>query len=606
MGAGVMARFHTVHKALLAATERRGGLTGCLLALLLGAGALRVLALLSIKQTVYFDYLLWDEHLYHRLAVKMVEGSRGSSSLYGNVVAVLYRVFSEEAVYIRALNVVVGVLTCSLLFLLGRRLVSARVGLAACLLAALYGPFIFYSVVPLKTALSVFFFALAVYMLLCLIDDERRSISLLLGVCMGLAVNLRPNLLLLAAVIPLWLLLEARRQRPGLRRRAGSMMLYLLGLGLSLGALPAANRLIQGTDRDTGKIGAVQAGMNFYLGNNLDNPVPYFGPARFASTVPREQPIHFTIEASRRKGERLDPRQASRFWIGQVFRDAAARPLAFAHKLLLKTAAVFNAFEGGDHYHIGFMGRFAPFLRWPWLPFWLLMPLGMAGMAVEVLHSRKARAMAVAFFCYVLTLVAFFTNTRYRLVLLTVLIPLAVAGMARMAGAVRARERRTVLIYVSALAIFAGIEFLPLPGAGDMSPYLNTHGVALASRGKRTEALEYWRRSSRSRYYFAEFARLALASHYGKAGDLDTARFYLDRIDDDSFAAAYKQELLGDIAVLQGRPPEAIEAYRRSLDIHSGQREARKKLIRALRTLDPREAEQEQRKLQYIRSFYPR
>jgi 4-amino-4-deoxy-L-arabinose transferase-like glycosyltransferase len=600
-----MVRFDCVKESLGAASERRGVLVLSLLAILIAAAVLRILAFLSIKQTVYFDYLLWDERLYHDLAVEMLKESRGSASLFASIVAVLYRVFSANAVIIRAMNLAAGVLTCYLVYLLGTALGSRRSGLAACLLSSLYGPFIFYSVVPLNTALSVLFFGLAVYLLLFCLDGGRWAPSLLLGVSAYLATALRPNFVLLVPVIPLVLLMDVRRDRLLLARRARLMLAYLLGLCLSVVSLPACNRLVYGSTRDPNKLQAVQAGMNFYLGNNLDNPVPYFGPARFASTVPRQQPIDFTIEASRRESRRLRPDEASRFWILQVFRDAAIRPLLFARKQILKAAAVFNRFEAGDHYDIGFVSRFAPFFRWPWLPFWLVMPLGTAGMAVESLFSRKARALAVIFLCYVLTLVAFFTNARYRLVLLTILIPFAAVGIGRLAGALQARERRTVLVYFAVLAAFAAVAFLPLPGAGDMSPYYNTHGVVLASRGRGREAVDYWRRSSRSRYYFADFARLALASHYGKLGDYGTARFYLDRIDDSSFAAAYKLALLGDIAVLRGRLPEAVTAYRKSLAIHSGQLNVRRNLIRVLRGIDADEAVRQREKLKYIRSFYP-
>jgi len=43
-----------------------------------------------------------------------------------------------------------------------------------------------------------------------------------------------------------------------------------------------------------------QMGFNLYLGNNPQNPTPYYRPVPFAITSPFQQGIQFTIEASRR------------------------------------------------------------------------------------------------------------------------------------------------------------------------------------------------------------------------------------------------------------------------------------------------------------------
>ena len=79
---------------------------------------------------------------------------------------------------------------------------------------------------------------------------------------------------------------------------------------------------------------------------------------------------------------------------------------------------------------------------------------------------------------------------------------------------------------------------------------------------------------------------------------------YLNKIPDDSFAAASKYELSGDIMTYKNRIPEAISAYKKSLEINSGQRRVLAKLIRLYRSINPSKAVQEEERLKYISSFY--
>jgi len=52
--------------------------------------------------------------------------------------AFVYWPFSPDIFYIRVMNIVFGVLTCFLIYLIGKELVNRLTGLAACLIACLY------------------------------------------------------------------------------------------------------------------------------------------------------------------------------------------------------------------------------------------------------------------------------------------------------------------------------------------------------------------------------------------------------------------------------------------------------------------------------------
>ena len=103
---------------------------------------------------------------------------------------------------------------------------------------------------------------------------------------------------------------------------------------------------------------------------------------------------------------------------------------------------------------------------------------------------------------------------------------------------------------------------------------------------------------------YSAFANLSLAKHYLTKGDTDKAIGYLNKITDDSFASAPKHERMGDVMLRRGQVKKAMSAYKRSLEVNSGLRRPRQKLIRIYRKMDPEEAKTEYEKLKYILSFY--
>jgi len=337
-------------------TNRHGHLL--LAGILFLALMLRITALVDLSHSVYFDFLLWDERVYHEWAKKIADGTFTSGSVYefaplfAYITAFIYKMLSPDIFHVRILNIIFGVLTCWLIYLIGTTLANKRIGLFACLIACLYKPFIFYSIVPLKESLSTFLFALTVYLFAAAMEKSgilslRTGILIgSLGIAAGLLINVRPNAVVILPVIPLFLLWYAYRNVPSLKKLSLILILYIAGVSVALSPFVIRNYLV------AGKVGltTTQTGFNLYFGNNPGNPDPYYRPAPFASSSPFEQGIQFTIEASRRMGKRSSSDEASRYWTGEVLRMAMSEPAAFIRKLWQKTLVLFNRFEACDHY----------------------------------------------------------------------------------------------------------------------------------------------------------------------------------------------------------------------------------------------------------------
>jgi len=340
------------------------------------------------------------------------------------------------------------------------------------------------------------------------------------------------------------------------------------------------------------------------MGNNLQNQDPYYRPVPFASPDPLEQGVHFTIEASRRTGRKLSPQEASSYWTREVIQSAMEQPGTFLWKICQKTLVLFNQFEGGDHYHIGFISDFVKFFKFPFLSLWLILPFGMAGMFTTIFKSKKLLALSLIFFLYGLTLIAFFTNTRYRLPMLVILIPFTVMGIDNVVSYVKHRQWNRIGIYSAIFLGFIIMEFLPVRATDDMTPYYNTHAIILDSKGLEEEAVQYWGKSSEMNRPASALANYMLAVKRIKTGDFQNALYCLDKIPDSSFAAAPKYELIGDMMIRLRQIDKAIQAYEKALEINSGKRRIRIKLSRIYFSIDRKRSMEEYEKFKYLSSFY--
>jgi len=575
----------------------------------------RIFALMNLETTIYADFLLWDERVYHNWAKEIAEGAFQSKSVYefaplpAYIMAAIYRLLSPDVFYIRLLSIVYGTLTCWLVYLTGRELTNRKIALLACAMACLYEPFIFYSIVPLKDALGLLLFSWMSYLLIKVIRpddsaprDKNTNMVLrvgLLGLAAGMLLNVRPNAIVLVPVIILLVLWYGYRDKLSWKHLFVFAAVYVVGLCAAVSPFVIRNYAVA----DKLALTTTQSGFNLFLGNNLDNPDPYYRPVPFAATSPFEQGIQFTIEASRRAGKKLTSSEASDYWTAETVRQAVSNPAAFAGKTGQKILVLFNNFEACDHYHIDFLSNFAKFFKIPFLNFWMIFPLAMLGILTRW-KNKRARALTTVGLFYGATLIIFFTNGRYRLPMLAVMIPFAAAGIAQLYADVNKKSYSLFAKHAAICGVFLMVAFLPVRATDDVTAYYNTHAIILSSKGYHNEAMLYWEKSSEMNKPFSDFANLSLAGLSYRGGNIQEGNAYLSKIRDDSFAAAQKYQISGDLFAHGKNPDAAIAAYEKSLSINSGQRLPRRKLIDLYGIKDPQKAQKELQTLRYIESFY--
>ncbi len=570
--------------------------------LLVAAVLIRIVALMNLMGTPYFSYLLYDENIFHSWAVKLTNGSFNANEayqfapLFPYLMAGVYKLFSPDILYIRLLNIFFGVLTCWIIYLTANEFSENKAGLLALALAAFCEPLIFYSIVPLKAALSTLLFSMMVYFLLSSLRNKCLVRLCICGFAVGLLVNVRPHAGVLIPALSFILLLRFWKHSLTKYFSLYSLFFLLLGMVLAVSPFVVRNYFAVGTISLT----TTQSGFNFYRANKLNLEVP----VNFAETSPRVQESQFRIEASRRAERKMTPEEASYYWKNETLRLIVSNPKVFLGNICEKVILFFQEHQRTDHYNIEFMHDYLRILNWPLLPFNVLMFLGVLGLLLFSSRDSRGKELLVIFICYGSTLVLFFMRSRYRLPLVSILIPVSALFLMQMYAILVTTKVRAFSASIGCCVLIAYLMYDPFAKDRDFTAYLNGHAIALRHKGDIKGAEEYWRRSSDWCGLYSDFANLSLAQRYSHGRDLDRAFIYLDRIPESSYAIAQKYLILGEMYFRRRRFSDAAEAYRKSMSYNSGLVLPLRRLVKIYEKMQDPRKEEVYRQLGYIKSFY--
>ncbi len=431
-----------------------------------------------------------------------------------------------------------GVGTGILVALLARRAVGSDVaGLAAGALWALAAPPVFLEGQLLSETLFGFLLAAAL-----VLASGRPALgrAAAAGALVGLAGQVRPNALLLAAAFPLLAWLEARSgaPRPALRRAAAA-------LG-ALAAVHLAAMALQAPVNGGFRLLPGSGGVNLYLGNRrgADGMIPRQGAPVAAGVVYRDSVQAWSEEEyARAHPDALQPRAADldRYWLARTAQEIRACPPCWLRLVGRKKALLLWNEEIANHRSFRFAAREdLPLLAWLPVRWWTLLALAPLG-AVWLRRRDRGRALAwcLAFVALLaIGVIAFFVNDRYRLPLWPPLVVLSGAGVEALRQWAAARDWRQLAAALGAA------------GVGALLALVNWTSAALPPPSRD--------------YFYRSLARL-------ERGEGEGARRDAERSVELDPADAPAQLQLGNAALALGDLEAAIAAYRRALGLDAAQ-----------------------------------
>ncbi|MEW6752954.1 MAG: tetratricopeptide repeat protein [Candidatus Latescibacterota bacterium] len=419
--------------------------------LLVAAAALavRLACLLESRSSPFFDAPVVDAKTFYDHARRIAGGDWlggpepfWQPPLYTYFLALHYLLFPEAFfVAVRLTQVLLGTASCLLTYILARRVAGPTTALMAGGLAALYGPLIYYDVELLAVPVEVFLDLVLLWAVCRAMERPAPGRWAEVGAVAGLAALTRPNVLLFAAALAVWL---GWRGRAGRGVAPGGARLHLglvAALALVAAVLPVTlrNQVVGG---DLVLI-SHNGGVNFYIGNN----------ARYDSTVaihPGRQWEMLVTEPVRAGFTR--PSQRSGYFFRKGLRYVADSPAGWLGLLCRKTFAFWSGPEvkrNQDPYYARQHSRVLRWLlwdRWVSFPFGLIGPLSLLGLAITWRQRAPGLEVLRLFvLAYGASVVLFFPAARYRAPAVPVLLVFAACALADLGRAWRQRRHGLVL-----------------------------------------------------------------------------------------------------------------------------------------------------------------
>ena len=530
--------------------------------LLLGALALalRLLYLADAADSPLQRNLELDPALHDAHAWALAQGAdpdRGQpyfrAPLYTHALALVYATFGHSPGAARAVQAGVGAVTAMLLGWIAWHLGGRRAALLAGLLAALYGPLVFFTGELLSVTLEVALAAASLLFTLRAAGPRRVRDAALAGVFLSLGAITRPTVLPFALVALAYLL------RKGAGRRAA---IVYAAAALSLPLLVTVRNAAVGGDP---VFIASQGGINFSIGNHAsaDGSTAYVPGIGSGLTSTHEAPARV---ASKEAGRELRPSEVSAFWFrkGVAFwRERPGEALALYAK---KVALVWNRRELPNTLDQEF---FAPFHSWlfrvPLLPgFALVAPL-----ALVAAWNERRRAWLLLGFLTITTLVtaAFFVCDRFRLPLVVALVPLAAVGLDRAIERVRGagsllRAARANPAALAIVACAAALVWIPFPKLQATETGMSQYRLARAyeKEGELQAAIEAYMAADRAGFATPEFLNAYGVFRMQQNDTIGAEALFLRALDREPANGA-TQGNLAEVYMRMERYPLAATAY---------------------------------------------
>jgi len=406
-------RGHTKVVPAASASIRPGGLSIIFVAALI----LRLLYVLSIRDAPFFQHLQTEPQRYDEWAALILGGARAPAPPfeqapgYAYFVAAVYAVCGRSLTAVTVVQALLDAATCALVGVAARRWFGARAGMLAGVLAALYGPSIYFTGELLPSTLFNCVCLLAIVVSLAASKEAARAWTVA-GCLWSLALLVRSEIVLA------WPFVCADAWRRGGRRatmRIALPMALVLVVGVAVNAMSSRKFVLFTTS----------GGVNLWLGNNphADGVNPFvYGPLEEVADAARAG------AADAVDLDRIFTRHALAFW-----RDD---PAAAVQLLWKKFVWIWTDRELPNSSDIDWQTAQSWLFRVPLFPlrFGVVLPLALAGALLLGRRWLGLPLLASLIVVGVGTSLLFFTNARFRLIMVPPLVMLAAFALDRFAA----------------------------------------------------------------------------------------------------------------------------------------------------------------------------
>ncbi len=421
-----------------------------------------------MKGSDCYAYFFWAQDIAGGDLVG--KGTFYQSPLYPYFLGFLFSISGGPGLYFaRAVQLVLGALTCLMTFELARRIHGLGAGVVSGLMLAFYGPLIFFEGHFLRTGLITFLNLALIFSLYEAWRKPGARRGFFSGLLFGLALLAKPNAAVMLPAL-VWIVFARRPEMdeneneldsehmesekevgesdsPALKKsifssRSRSALGMALGLVMVFGPLAYRNHKAEAPLFSMTRRGALE----FIAGNAPDSPPDAWAPDSMV--------FDLLLKSDRKLGK-------AALEIMSLYRDD---PSGFVKKQLYKTAAFFAGNEAPNNLNYHVEKKLVPFFQFAPVSWPILIGPALAGAWLMRRNVKRWSILYYYLFSYSAATIAFYVLGRFRLPLVPCLCIFAGAGLIETVRA--AKEGRRVyaciivffIISISAASFWASGE----------------------------------------------------------------------------------------------------------------------------------------------------
>lgn len=544
-----------------------------ILAILTCAFILRLAYMIFLSQNYFFYDFPSDDVLYYQQWAQNIAGGKwlGAEVFYGMplfpyFLAVLYRLTFANLFLIRLIHLLLGSMSCVLIYLIAKKIFSTKTAYLAAALAVTNFILIYYDWLMMPVTLIIFLSLAIILALLSLDLNSKKSDWGILGVLIGLGILSDGKFLIFFALLFGYLLTLYRQK---IQHAAFKIFFPLLfGVVLVLSLVTLRNRLVS---NDWVMVSA-HGGINFYIGNNPQADGTFENPAFLHPDHEGhiEGPRIMAEESLKRK---LKPSEVSDFWSKKGWDFIKNSPKKYADLFFRKFYLFFVENE--------FCHDIDLILQQKWKQaldvnsFRVICPLAILGILATIRRNRQTSLLVFFIASQLIFTLMFFLITRHRATVLPFFIIFEAVGISWVI--VEIRKRDITKLALATLAFFLLFAMLrPEPVNPDLRNFLyfSKSGPIYAQWGDMKKAREQYL-SALKLQPFDTNTLYNLGNTYIEEGNapeaikIFTKVLRLNPLDSDAlFNLAYADDQNGNTAAAKEMYTKVLELQPQSNDAH--------------------------------------
>lgn len=464
--------------------------------LLVGAAfLLRLVYFLSVKDAFWFSQPMIDSLNYHLWAKSILSGTIlgdgvfPHSPLYAFWLAGMYKILdSIQPAQVAALQVLlIGPISCGLLFFLGKNLFSPIIGLLTGGCAALYGPSLFFDSNLLTTQL-IHVLNIGLLLSAYWANYQKRAVTWVLpGLLLGLSTLTRPNVILMLPVLICWLWIQSGHLKNWKKIVKPSLWLTLITF-LLLSPAVLRNKLVL----DEWMLSVGNGGLNFYLGN-YEKATGYHVPLGSLGLSAADQVKEAKETAERELNKPLTYGQSSRYWWQQAINEMVSHPMRATVLFLKKSALTFNHYEYTTSLNYNAVKNRTTVLKWPWLTFPVLACLALSGLVFIRKQWKTLFPLYGLVAVYLFSNVLLLVSAEYRYALLPAFFIFAALAIQHVYNAIKQKQWKILGIWSAMVVVLVLFVYAPFVPTWIVNYHLatahNNFGATFAKAGNTAAAI---------------------------------------------------------------------------------------------------------------------